>query len=88
MENNIPNNYSFALHAQNFGPWAIKVPRIAFVTFGFIVATIVGCLASLSFASSLQTVLSIVGYWTVIHITIVAVRDDGGDGGVKLRTSC
>lgn len=72
IQNNIPNNYSFALHAQNFGPWAIKVPRIAFVTFGFIVATIVGCLASLSFESSLQTVLSIVGYWTVIHLVVVA----------------
>lgn len=48
------------------------MPRIAFVTFGFIVATIVGCLASLSFESSLQTVLSIVGYWTVIHLVVVA----------------
>lgn len=68
---NIPNNYSFALHAQNLGPWAIKVPRIAFVTLGFVVATIVGCLASLSFEGSLQTVLSIVGYWTVIHLVVV-----------------
>ena len=72
IPNNIPNNYSFALHAQNFGPWAIKIPRIAFVTFGFIAATIVGCLASLSFENSLQTVLSIVGYWTVIHLVVVA----------------
>ena len=72
MQNNIPNNYSFALHAQNFGPWALRVPRIAFVTMGFTAAIIVGCLASLSFESSLQTFLSIIGYWTVIHITVVA----------------
>ncbi|KAI7365410.1 cytosine-purine permease [Hortaea werneckii] len=71
IPNNIPNNYSFALHAQNFGPWAMRVPRIAFVTLGFIVAIIVGCLASLSFESSLQTFLSIIGYWTIIHIVIV-----------------
>lgn len=71
-QNNIPNNYSFALHAQNFGPWAIRVPRIVFVTTGYIVAIIVGCLASLSFASSLQTFLSIIGYWTIIHIVVVA----------------
>lgn len=48
------------------------MPRIVFVTFGFIAATIVGCLASLSFETSLTTVLSIVGYWTVIHIMVVA----------------
>lgn len=39
---------------------------------GFVIAIIVGCLASLSFESSLQTFLSIIGYWTIIHITIVA----------------
>lgn len=72
VQNNIPNNYSFALHAQNFGPWAIRVPRIVFVTMGFIVAIIVGCLASLSFEASLQTFLSIIGYWTVIHIVCIA----------------
>lgn len=60
-QNNIPNNYSFALHAMNAGPWAARVPRIAFVTVGFGVAIIVGCLASLSFESSLQTFLSIIG---------------------------
>ena len=43
-----------------------------FVTGGFIVAIIVGCLASLSFASSLQTFLSLIGYWTVIHVVVVA----------------
>ncbi|KAF7185526.1 Purine-cytosine permease FCY2 [Pseudocercospora fuligena] len=72
IPNNIPNNYSFALHAQNFGVWAIKVPRIAFVTVGFVVATVVGCVASISFESSLLTVLSIVGYWTVVHLVVVA----------------
>nr|POF26422.1 purine-cytosine permease fcy2 [Quercus suber] len=71
-QNNIPNNYSFALHAQNFGPWAAQIPRIVFVTLGFMASIIVGCIASFSFESSLQTVLSIVGYWTVIHIVIVA----------------
>lgn len=39
----------------------MRIPRIAFVTLGFIVAIIVGCLASLSFESSLQTFLSIIG---------------------------
>ncbi|TKA30025.1 hypothetical protein B0A50_02744 [Salinomyces thailandicus] len=71
IPNNIPNNYSFALHAMNAGPWAARVPRIAFVTVGFGVAIIVGCLASLSFESSLQTFLSIIGYWTIIHIVFV-----------------
>lgn len=48
------------------------MPRIAFVTIGFVVAIIVGCLATLSFQSSLQTLLSVIGYWTVIHIVVVA----------------
>lgn len=33
-KNNIPSSYSFALHTQNFGPWAFRIPRIALVTFG------------------------------------------------------
>jgi purine-cytosine permease-like protein len=71
IPNNIPNNYSFAMHAQNFGPWAIRIPRIILVTFGFVVAVIVGCFAAQYFHDSLQTFLSIIGYWTVIHIVVV-----------------
>ena len=71
LQNNIPNNYSFALHAQNFGPWALRVPRIAFVTFGYIAAVVVGCCAAQYFHDTLQTFLSIIGYWTVIHIVVV-----------------
>ncbi|KAJ5669326.1 hypothetical protein N7462_010396 [Penicillium macrosclerotiorum] len=71
IPNNIPNNYSFALHAQNLGPWAIRVPRVMLVTFGFIAAVIIGCCAALYFDDTLQTLLSVIGYWTVIHITIV-----------------
>jgi purine-cytosine permease-like protein len=56
IPNNIPNNYSFAMHAQNFGPWAIRIPRIILVTFGFIVAVIVGCFAAEYFHDSLQYV--------------------------------
>ncbi|KAE8404974.1 permease for cytosine/purines, uracil, thiamine, allantoin-domain-containing protein [Aspergillus pseudonomiae] len=72
IPNNIPNNYSFALHAQNFGPWALRIPRIALVTFGFIVSLVVGCCAAQFFKDTLQTFLSVIGYWTVIHIVIVA----------------
>ncbi|KAL4894719.1 permease for cytosine/purines, uracil, thiamine, allantoin-domain-containing protein [Aspergillus ambiguus] len=72
IPNNIPNNYSFALHAQNFGPWALRIPRIVLVTFGFIAAIIVGCCAAQYFEDTLQTFLSVIGYWTVIHITLVA----------------
>lgn len=43
-----------------------------FVSVGFVAAIIVGCLATLSFQSSLQTFLSIIGYWTIIHIVVVA----------------
>ncbi|KAL3474625.1 permease for cytosine/purines, uracil, thiamine, allantoin-domain-containing protein [Aspergillus californicus] len=71
IPNNIPNNYSFALHAQNFGPWALRIPRIALVTFGFIAAVIIGCCAAQYFDDTLQTLLSVIGYWTVIHITLV-----------------
>ncbi|KAE8395999.1 permease for cytosine/purines, uracil, thiamine, allantoin-domain-containing protein [Aspergillus alliaceus] len=72
IPNNIPNNYSFALHAQNFGPWALRIPRIALVTFGFVVSVIVGCCAAQYFKDTLQTFLSVIGYWTVIHIVVVA----------------
>ncbi|KAF2668846.1 hypothetical protein BT63DRAFT_426109 [Microthyrium microscopicum] len=72
VPNNIPNNYSFAMHAQNFGPWAIRIPRIALVTFGYVVAVIVGCLATKFFSDTLQTFLSIIGYWTIVHIVVVA----------------
>ncbi|KAJ5201283.1 hypothetical protein N7449_006086 [Penicillium cf. viridicatum] len=71
IPNNIPNNYSFALHAQNLGQWAIRIPRVVMVTFGFIAAIIVGCCAAEYFSDTLQTLLSVIGYWTVIHITLV-----------------
>ncbi|CAP86583.1 Pc20g12540 [Penicillium rubens Wisconsin 54-1255] len=71
IPNNIPNNYSFALHAQNLGPWAMRVPRVVMVTFGFIAAIIIGCCAARYFSDTLQTLLSVIGYWTVIHITLV-----------------
>lgn len=72
IPNNIPNNYSFAMHAQNFGPWAIRIPRIALVTFGYAASVTVGCLAARFFTDSLQTFLSVIGYWTVIHLVVVA----------------
>lgn len=72
LQNNIPNNYSFAMHAQNFGPWAVRIPRIVLVTFGFIAAVIVGCFAANFFTDTLQTFLSIIGYWTIIHLVVVA----------------
>jgi purine-cytosine permease-like protein len=71
-QNNIPNNYSFAIHAQNFSPRAARIPRIVLVTFGFIAAIIVGCFAAKYFQDTLQTFLSIIGYWTVIHLVVVA----------------
>jgi purine-cytosine permease-like protein len=60
------------MHAQNFGPWAIRIPRIVLVTFGYIAAIIVGCMAARYFQDTLQTFLSVIGYWTVIHLVIVA----------------
>ncbi|KAJ5203909.1 uncharacterized protein N7498_004788 [Penicillium cinerascens] len=71
IPNNIPNNYSFALHTQNLGLWAMRIPRIILVTFGFVVSIIVGCFAAMYFNATLQTLLSVIGYWTVIHITVV-----------------
>ncbi|KAF2453465.1 purine-cytosine permease FCY2 [Lineolata rhizophorae] len=72
IPNNIPNNYSFAMHAQNFGPRAIRIPRLYLVTFGFVAAILVGCFASKYFENTLETFLSIIGYWTVIHLVVVA----------------
>lgn len=69
-----PNNYSFALHAQSLGPWAIRIPRVILAKFGFVVAAIVGCFAALCLDDILQTLLSDIGYWTVIHITGVIER--------------
>ena len=61
------------MHAQNFGPWALRIPRVVLVTLGFIAAVIVGCCAARFFPeATLQTFLSIIGYWTVIHIVVVA----------------
>lgn len=60
------------MHAQNFGPWALRIPRIVLVTFGFVAAIIVGCFAVKYFHDTLQTFLSIIGYWTIIHIVVVA----------------
>lgn len=71
IPNNIPNNYSFAMHAQNFGPWALRIPRVVLVTFGFFAAIIVGCFAARFFHDTLQTFLSVIGYWTIIHIVVV-----------------
>jgi NCS1 nucleoside transporter family len=71
IPNNIPNNYSFAMHTQNFGPWALRIPRTVLVTFGFVFAVIVGTCAAQYFHDTLQTFLSIIGYWTVIHIVVV-----------------
>jgi purine-cytosine permease-like protein len=60
------------MHAQNFGPWAARIPRIVLVTFGFIAATIVGACAAKFFNDTLQTFLSVIGYWTIIHLVVVA----------------
>lgn len=35
---------------------------------------IVGCCAAVYFQGTLQTFLSVIGYWTVIHITVVAIE--------------
>jgi purine-cytosine permease-like protein len=60
------------MHAQNFGPWALRIPRVILVTLGFMAAVIVGCCAARFFpAATLQTFLSIIGYWTVIHVVVV-----------------
>lgn len=59
--NNIPNNYSFAIHAQNFGPWAARIPWIVLVTFGFVATIVVGACAAKFFDDTLQTSLSIMG---------------------------
>lgn len=60
------------MHAQNFGPWALRIPRLMLVTAGFIAAVIVGCSAAKFFPeATLQTFLSIIGYWTVIHLVVV-----------------
>jgi purine-cytosine permease-like protein len=50
----------------------VRIPRIFLVTFGFAVSLIVGCFAAEYYHDTLQTFLSVIGYWTVIHITIVA----------------
>jgi purine-cytosine permease-like protein len=59
------------MHAQNFGPWAMRVPRISFATLGFIADITVGCCAVAFFEDTLETFLSIIGYWTIIHLVIV-----------------
>lgn len=41
------------------------------VTFGFIAAVVVGCFAARYFHDTLQTFLSVIGYWTVIHLVVV-----------------
>lgn len=60
------------MHAQNFGPSAVRIPRIVLVTFGYVAAIIVGCLAAKYFDDSLSTFLSVIGYWTIIHLVVVA----------------
>lgn len=59
------------MHAQNFGPWALRIPRTVLVTFGFVAAIVVGTCAAQYFHDTLQTFLSIIGYWTIIHIVVV-----------------
>jgi purine-cytosine permease-like protein len=60
------------MHAQNFGPWAARIPRIVLVTVGFVAAIVVGTCAAKFFNDTLQTFLSIIGYWTIIHLVVVA----------------
>lgn len=59
------------MHAQNF-PGALRIPRVVLVTFGFVAAIITGCFAAKYFSDTLQTFLSVIGYWTVIHLVVVA----------------
>jgi hypothetical protein len=51
-----------------FGPWAVRVLRIAFVTLGFVAAITVGCCAAAFFEDTLETFLSITGYSAIIHL--------------------
>ena len=45
--------------------------RIAFVSFGYIAAITVGTCAAAYFKDTLQTFLSIIGYWTIVHLVVI-----------------
>ncbi|KAF1969923.1 hypothetical protein BU23DRAFT_571217 [Bimuria novae-zelandiae CBS 107.79] len=55
----------------NFGPWALRIPRITFVTFGFVAAITASCCAAAFFEDTLLTFLSIIGYWTIVHLVVI-----------------
>lgn len=42
-----------------------------FVTLGFVAAIVVGCCAAAFFEDVLQTFLSVIGYWTIIHLVVI-----------------
>jgi len=42
------------------------------VSLGYVAAVTVGCCAAQYFHDSLQTFLSIIGYWTIIHLVVIA----------------
>jgi purine-cytosine permease-like protein len=70
--NNIPGTYAAALNWQQLGaPWA-KIPRPIWSTFSCIVFTVVAIAGRDSLFDIFINWLSLIGYWTIIWITMTA----------------
>jgi purine-cytosine permease-like protein len=73
--NNIPGTYAAALNWQQLGaPWA-KVPRPIWSTFSCIVFTIIAIAGRDNLFSIFINWLSLIGYWTIIWITMT-IQDE------------
>jgi purine-cytosine permease-like protein len=73
--NNIPGTYAAALNWQQLGgPWA-KIPRPIWSTFSCILFTIIAIAGRDSLFSIFINWLSLIGYWTIIWITMT-VQDE------------
>jgi purine-cytosine permease-like protein len=70
--NNIPGTYAAALNFQQLGSPFAKIPRPVWSTFACIVFTIIAIAGRTRLFDIFINFLSIIGYWTMIWITMTA----------------
>jgi len=71
---NIVNNYSLAFTCQNFGSWALKVPRFVWTICGSAIFIAVAIAGEESFVEVLTSFLSVIGYFLTPFLCCVTIE--------------
>ena len=71
---NIINMYSLAFNCQNFHPIMLKVPRFIWTVLGSAISIAVAIAGEDSFASVLESFLSVIGYYITPFICCLAIE--------------